>query len=203
MHGTLAETLLYYDRIAWFYINYQWRNGLLDAVLPFLRNQWFWVPLYFFLATYMPVRYRRSGLFWCLGFILSFVITDQITASWLKPHFQRLRPCFDPSLANIVHMMVPRGGMYSFPSSHAANHFAIGIFSAVTLGSRHKWLWPAAIIWAASICYAQVYVGVHFPLDVLVGGLIGTISGIFTGSVFNKLVKLDALPGDKTTGQTV
>ncbi|NDC42882.1 MAG: phosphatase PAP2 family protein, partial [Chitinophagia bacterium] len=77
-----------------------------------------------------------------------------------------------------------------FPSSHAANHFSVGIFSAMTMGKRYTWIWPTAITWAALVCYSQVYVGVHFPLDVTVGAFIGTITGIVTGTFFNKWVKM-------------
>lgn len=190
MHNSLHDTIIYWDHIAWYYVNIQWRNNVLDFIMPFLRNQWFWVPLYFFLAVFMPVNYRKKGVFWCLVFFLSFVISDQVSAHLLKPIFHRLRPCNNPALTNIIHNIVPCGSGYSFPSSHAANHFSIGIFSAITLGSRLKWVWPAAILWAVSVAYAQVYVGVHYPVDVTAGGLIGIATGIITGSLFNRFIGL-------------
>ncbi len=192
MPQSILDTILYYDHIAWYYLNYQWHNVLLDVVLPFVRNQWFWAPLYFFLLLAMPLRYRKTGWFWCLGFLISFIISDQITASLLKPHFQRLRPCNNPALTGIIHSLVPCGGQYGFPSSHAANHFSIGIFSAVTTGRYFKWVWPVAILWALLVSYAQVYVGVHYPLDVVCGGLIGWGTGVFTGKLFNRFMPLPA-----------
>ena len=135
----------------------------------------------------MPYKYKKTGWLWCLTFFISFAISDQITGGWLKPHFARLRPCANPALASIVHIIVPCGGIYSFPSSHAANHFSIGIFSAVTMGKTYKWVWPTAILWAILVSYAQVYVGVHYPLDVTVGGMIGILTGVFTGTFFNRL----------------
>ena len=186
MSGSIIDTIIYYDQIAWYYVNFQWRNGWLDALLPFVRNQWFWVPLYFFLAAFMPYQYRKKGWLWCMGFIVAFIISDEVTGSLLKPYFHRLRPCNNPALASIIHLIVPCGGLYGFPSSHAANHFSIGIFSAVTLGGQYKWIWPAAILWAALVSYAQVYVGVHYPLDVTCGALIGIVAGTATGGIFNK-----------------
>jgi undecaprenyl-diphosphatase len=104
----------------------------------------------------------------------------------MKPIFHRVRPCNNPALNSIIHLIVPCGSGYSFPSSHAANHFAMGIFSAITLGKRYKWVLPLAIVWAISVSFAQVYVGVHYPIDVTCGGIIGTIIGISTGKLFNR-----------------
>ena len=77
--------------------------------------------------------------------------------------------------------------------SHAANHFSISLFSAVTMGRYNKWVWPVAILWAMSVCYAQVYVGVHYPLDVTVGACIGVLAGVFTGKIYNRYFKLNEL----------
>jgi len=183
--NSLREYLVYCDHIAWYYINTQWTNPVLDYIVPFLRNQWFWVPLYFFLAIYMPLRYRRNGLIWCLFFIVSFAFSDQVSAHWLKPFFHRVRPCNNPYFSSLIHILVPCGSGYSFPSSHAANHFSIGVFSAVTLGRQVKWIWPVALLWATVVAFSQVYVGVHFPLDVSVGAVIGIITGVIMGKSFN------------------
>lgn len=198
----IHDILVYADHVAWYYLNTQWHNAFLDLVVPFLRNQWFWVPLYLFLLLFMPSRYRRNGWLWCLMFFISFVLSDQVSATLLKPYFHRLRPCNNPYLTGIVRNLVPCGSGKSFPSSHAANHFSIAIFSAVTLGRTARWVWPLAIIWALSVCYAQVYVGVHYPLDVTVGGLIGTLIGILTGKTYNRFIglqpKVPATPNDTT-----
>lgn len=191
MHGGLHDTIIYCDHVVWYYINIQWRYKVLDVVLPFFRNQWFWAPVYLFLAVYMPANYRRQGLIWCAVFILSFVLSDQVSAHLLKPFFHRLRPCNNPALSTIIHNIVPCGSGYSFPSSHAANHFSIGLFTAATLGKKYRWLWPVCIAWAISVCYAQVYVGVHYPLDVAVGGSIGTLTGLAMGWFFNRYLKLE------------
>lgn len=191
MFKALHDSILYADSIAWYYLNTQWRCAFLDLVTPFLRNQWTWAPLYLFLAIFMPARYRRSGWIWCIAFLVSFILSDQISATFLKPYFHRVRPCNNPFLAGIVHNIVPCGGGLSFPSSHAANHFSIGIFGAMTLGKAYRWVWPVSIIWAISVCYSQVYVGVHYPLDVLCGGLLGAAIGTFTGRLYNKYVGLE------------
>ncbi len=194
MLNQLHDTIVYYDHIAWYYLNTRWHNAFLDLVVPFLRNPVFWAPLYLFLALFMPLKFRKNGLIWCMVFILSFVISDQVSATILKPYFHRLRPCHNPYLTSIIHMLVPCGGQYGFPSSHAANHFSLGVFSAVTLGRFAKWIWPVAIIWAISVSFAQVYVGVHYPLDVTCGGLLGAMIGMISGRLFNKYWHLEFSP---------
>ena len=190
MLRSIADKLLSWDHMAWYYVNFQWRSPALDLIMPFLRNQWFWAPLYFFLLLFMPLKFSKKGWLWCLLFFISFVISDQVSAALLKPYFQRLRPCNNPALASIVHIIVPCGSGYSFPSSHAANHFSMGIFSATTLGYRYKWVWPVALLWAIAVCYAQVYVGVHFPADVVCGALIGTLAGSLTGRIYKRYFPL-------------
>jgi undecaprenyl-diphosphatase len=180
------DLIIYADHVIWYYLNTQWHNAVLDWVMPFLRNQWFWAPLYLFLAIFIPSAFGKKGVFWCLAFLISFIISDQLSATFIKPFFHRIRPCNNAQLTGIVHLIVPCGSGLSFPSSHAANHFSLAVFSAVTLGRYKKWVRPVAIAWAASVCYAQVYVGVHYPLDVFAGGLLGTLIGAATGKAFNR-----------------
>ena len=190
MLKTVQNSLLYWDHVAWFFINTRWHNSLFDLVLPFIRNQWFWAPLYFFLLLFMPSRFGKKGWVWCLFFIISFAISDQVSAHLLKPLFQRLRPCNTPYLYSVIRTLVPCGGGYSFPSSHAANHFALAVFGIATLKFNFRRLWIPAVLWAAAVSYAQVYVGVHFPLDVLCGAIIGILTGMTTGAVFNRYFRL-------------
>jgi undecaprenyl-diphosphatase len=163
---------------------------VLDTVVPFLRNQWFWAPLYLFLLLFMPRTFGKYGWLWCAGFIVTFGLSDQLSAHLIKPIFGRLRPCNDPVLSTITHLLVDCGSGKSFPSSHAANHFALAVFSGVTLAHMARWVWLAGLLWAASVAYAQVYVGVHFPLDVTAGGLLGAGVGLLTGKLFNNRFRL-------------
>lgn len=183
----LHDTLIYWDYTAWYYINTQWINDFFDVLMPFLRNQWTWAPLYLFLAIFMPVNYGRKGLMWCVFFIMAFAMGDFISASIIKPYYVRLRPCNNPYIKDVVHLLVPCGSGLSFPSSHATNHFAMGIFSAVSLQKKARWIWIAALLWAFSVAYAQVYVGVHYPGDVLVGAILGTTIGLLVGYMYNRV----------------
>ena len=189
MLAKLHEILVYIDYTTWYYLNTVWQNDFLDAVVPYFRNQWTWAPLYLFLLVFMLKNFRYRGLMWCVFFLATFALSDQLSAHLLKGIFMRIRPCNNPQLAGIVHNIVPCGSGYSFPSSHAANHFALGIFSAITLKHLGKWIWYVSVFWAASVAYAQVYVGVHFPLDVVCGGMLGIAAGLLTARLF--LIKFD------------
>lgn len=182
---TLPHDLLVLDHKVWYYLNVSWRNDFLDAVVPYLRNQWTWAPLYLFLLVFMLYNYKKTGLLWCLFFLATFALADQASAHYLKPLFQRTRPCNDVELSKLVHIIVRCGSGYSFPSSHATNHFALGVFAAITMQHSVRYIWWIALLWAASVSYAQVYVGVHFPLDVVCGGLLGSAIGIVTAKLFH------------------
>lgn len=195
----LHDALIYWDYTAWYYLNTQWINDFFDVLMPFLRNQWTWAPLYLFLLIFMPANYGRKGWMWCVFFLMAFAIGDFVSASLIKPYYLRLRPCNNPYIKDIVHLLVPCGSGLSFPSSHATNHFAMGIFSAVSFSKQAKWLWPVAILWALSIGYAQVYVGVHFPGDVLVGGFLGTLIGLLVGYTYNRVYNKRVVVSDSNT----
>ncbi len=186
----LHDIVVSCDHHIWYYMNTQWHNAFFDAVVPCLRNPLFWAPLYVFMAIFMPVKFRKNGWIWCLVFLISFALSDQISVNVIKPYFHRVRPCNNPYLSHVIHLLVECGSGYSFPSAHAANHFSMGVFAAVTLGKVAKWVVPVAIIWALLVSFAQVYVGVHFPLDVTCGGLLGATIGIITGKLFNRYFSL-------------
>lgn len=193
----LHDILIYLDYKVWYCLNVQWTNSFLDFIIPFFRNQWTWAPLYLFLLVFMLLNFRYRGLMWCLFFLATFAISDQLSAHLFKELFQRTRPCNNPHLQPFMHIIVPCGAGYSFPSAHAANHFSLAIFSSITLGRlvpRVRWI---ALSWAFLVAYSQVYVGVHFPLDVFCGGLLGIVAGKFTGKIFLLKFDLSAEPKAK------
>ncbi len=193
---SLLRKLLALDLNIWYYLNVEWTSDFLDAVIPYFRNQFFWAPLYLFLAVFLPFHYGRKGWAWSGGFLISFGLADFISASLIKPYIGRLRPCNTPELQDLVHLIVNCGSGLSFPSSHATNHFALATFVAVTLGKPYRWVRWATLFWALLVSYAQVYVGVHFPGDVIAGGILGACIGGITGRVYNR--KVGVLPQLRT-----
>ncbi|MCO5286323.1 MAG: phosphatase PAP2 family protein [Chitinophagaceae bacterium] len=119
------------------------------------------------------------------------MVSDFTSSSVIKEAFFRLRPCRDPEMAGQVRFIVKYCPVSSsFVSSHAVNHFAISTFIFATFRKPLSNWWALILLWAALVCYAQVYVGVHYPVDVLAGGLFGVFLGGLTATIFNRLVKL-------------
>ena len=145
--------------------------------MPYLRNAFIWVPVYVFFGAFIIKNFSSRAIFLIAGIILAFGIADYSSASILKPMFMRARPCRDLFTASYVIKLVNCGPAYSLPSAHAANHFAISTFLAFALPSKTKWMVRLLYGWAAMVAFAQVYVGVHYPLDVLTGALLGCIIG--------------------------
>ena len=166
-------------------INAQWSISWLDPFMLLLRNPVAWAPLYVVILVWSFFK-MKPWFWWFLALtLLSFAITDFGSSSLLKPFFGRLRPCYDADLQDTVRSLVGCGGRYSMPSSHAANHFGLAMFwyRAVLFatGKRWHWVW----IWALMIGYAQVYVGKHFPFDIVMGAIMGLSAGWGTSALFN------------------
>jgi undecaprenyl-diphosphatase len=167
-------------------INRKLSHPALDAILPWLRESAFWVPLYVFLVAWGILNLGKKAFWWVLSAFLTIGLSDQVSSGFIKNTVARVRPCRDPEvLPQIVLRLEHCSGAFSFTSSHAANHFALAMFVfaslAPTLGTKiTRWLF----VWAAAICYAQMYVGVHYPLDVLGGTLVGLLCGWLTAKLY-------------------
>jgi len=180
----ILESLEKLDRSLFKLVNQDAHASFLDPVMSLLRNPDTWIPLYVFMAFWSVIRLKKFTWLFVLCTLLMFAFTDSVTAFVFKPFFERLRPCAEPSLAGIVRVLDGCGGKYSFPSNHAANHFALATFwyGAIkkTTGKKWYWLWA----WAFLICYAQVYVGKHYPGDILAGTVFGICAGTLTYRLF-------------------
>ena len=176
-----------WDKKLFVLLNSKWTNPFFDTVLPYFRDSVFWAPLYLFLLVFIAVNYGKKGLWWSLAFICTIAIADMVSSRIFKPGFDRLRPCQDPFFFDRVRLLLKHcAGSASFTSSHAANHFGMATFVSISLYPTFKRYIYLSYVWAFFICYAQIYVGVHYPLDVLGGAAIGTLAGVLTASVFTK-----------------
>lgn len=185
--ASIWQIMVRWDQALFEKINGDWSNPFFDAVMPFLRTSLNWAPLYLFVLVLVLQNFRTKGLWWILFFILTIALTDLSGTYIFKHNIERLRPCRDPEFASHVRMLLKNcAGGFSFISNHAANHFGMAAFFYVTFRPiAGRWA-RAGFFWAAAIAYSQVYVGVHYPLDVLAGGILGIILGFTTGYVFSK-----------------
>lgn len=166
------------DQELFYLIHHELANPFLDAVLPHYRDKLTWVPLYLVAAYLLWKQHGMNGLRLLLLIALAITVADQLTSSVIKPLVGRARPCYAAIFEGQIRELVGCGGHDSFPSSHAANHFALATLLALTwLQNRRGWIW-AFMLWAASISLAQVYVAKHYPLDILVGGVLGALVGV-------------------------
>lgn len=150
---------------------------ILDPVFLMLRNASTWIPLYLYLL-YWVIRYHRNySIPFIVLSIAVFASGDLLSARLFKPLFERPRPCYSETLAPIIRNLIPCGGYYSLPSSHATNHFALAGFWFMTIKTLNLQKHYTLFAWAAVIGYAQVYVGKHYPLDILAGAVLGLCIG--------------------------
>lgn len=175
------------DRWLFKKINGDWFNPFFDRLMPFMREPNHWLPLYLFLFVFITLNFKNSW-WWVLFFICTVSLTDMTGTYIFKHNIERLRPCMDPEFYTHVRLVLNRcGGGYSFISNHAANHFGITVFTYFTLKHHFDSKWFKLIfLWPALIVYAQVYIGIHYPLDVICGALVGIGIGYSTSRFFNK-----------------
>jgi undecaprenyl-diphosphatase len=185
----LLQWLDHADKVAFTFIHRGFSAPWLDVVMLLLRNAYVWIPLYVFML-YWALRYDKTiGWKFVAVTVLCFAITDFTSSTILKYYFERLRPCYDEDTVKVIRGIIGCGGRYSFPSSHAANHFGLATFwfYAVHFLTRQKWYW--CWVWAFLIGLAQVYIGKHFPLDIAGGALLGCCTGWLLFKLFEVWVR--------------
>jgi undecaprenyl-diphosphatase len=179
------QELLHADYALMLKINRDWQIPFFDTVALFIRESTFWVPVYVFLVLLATINYGRRGFWWIATLLGLVALTDLLSSHVVKEILYRPRPCRDEFMAHQIRFLAKTCGMNgSFTSSHATNHFAIAMFLYQTLKTKSSW-WGMAFLWAGLISYAQVYVGVHYPADILGGALLGCTAGYLVARIFN------------------
>jgi undecaprenyl-diphosphatase len=123
---------------------------------------------------------------------LTVTVSDQLSGNYIKKSIQRIRPCNNEMMQEYVVKRIPCGSGFSFTSAHASNHFALAVIMIFLFAGQYRWVTWAAPMWAATISFAQVYVGVHFPADVTVGALLGILIALLMILVFKPYIQKEA-----------
>lgn len=170
------EKIIEADKQLFLYLN-SFHTDWLDPVMLQITYTQFWVPLYLFLIYLIFKYYSNKAWIILAGVGVAILLSDQITSSLMKPLFARFRPSHEPSLQGMVHHVNEyKGGLYGFASSHAANTFATALFIWLLFKTKYRWI-AVLFIWATVVSYTRVYLGVHYPGDIVIGSLIGLLCG--------------------------
>ena len=166
-----------------------WFNGLyapwLDPVMVLITGRDVWIPFYALLIGWLAFQYRKRAVGMVLTLAVAVALSDQTASALLKPLTHRLRPCHTPGLENIIHPVLECGGLYGFASSHAANTFALATGLWLLLGQQYpvvRWVF----LWAVIVSYSRIYVGAHYPLDVLAGAGIGVLAALLCVGLYHR-----------------
>jgi len=163
-----------------------WHSTFTDEMWWLVSLKWSWTLIFMALGWVLLHKNRLQALLIIAMVVLAVVLADQISSSLIKGMVERLRPTHDPSLADAVRTVNDyRGGMYGFVSSHAANSFAGAML--LTLLTRHRLITWALFGWAVLQCYSRVYLGVHYPGDILGGIVVGMLVGWGVWALWNVL----------------
>jgi undecaprenyl-diphosphatase len=174
----MIEAIKNWDEAAFLWLN-SFHSSALDPIVLQLTQTITWIPLYV-LLLYLIYRIDPKNTAWILGGVmLTILLSDQVTSGLMKPYFERLRPCHDPRWDGMLNLYGRCGGLYGFVSSHAANTFGLATFLTLKLGKKQKaiaWLFLYALL----VSYTRIYLGVHYPLDVFFGAVVGILAAIFS-----------------------
>lgn len=168
----MIETIKYAE-YEWFLWLNSFHSPTFDVIMFWVTFRFTWLPLYVYVIYYTYIKFKAT--FWqnLIFIVLSVGLSDRFTSGFMKPFFQRFRPCHDPLIQQMVHVVGDCGGQFGFASSHAANCFALA--TSFYLLNRGDKLTIFLFIWAIIVSYSRIYVGVHFPTDLLVGAIIGVL----------------------------
>jgi undecaprenyl-diphosphatase len=191
---TVWQWLDQLDKAAYIFIHAKAYSPSLDWLMLLLRKPETWIPLYAF-VLYWIFRYGKKNTWKFIALsLVCFALTNSVSVEVLKPFFARLRPCHEEVLQPILRNIISCGGEYSMPSAHASNHFGLAAFWFLSInyikGKKWYWLW----FWAFIVCYAQVYVGKHYPGDILVGAVFGTLIGYLIFRLFRLRTAPQSIP---------
>lgn len=181
------EEIILEDKQAMIFLN-NLGSSTFDPFWILVSEKWFWIPLYVIFLYFLYKNFNKKSLFYILLFVaLGITASDQI-ANIFKFGFERLRPCHDPSLEGLLRE-VKCGGKFGFYSAHSSNSFFVATYLTILLGKKIKQLPYVLFVWAAIVAYSRVYLGMHFPGDIIIGAIMGILLALFFGILAKKVIR--------------
>lgn len=182
----MIERVLQLDKDLFFLINGNQADWL-NPIMLLLSSGVAWIPLYLGLVWLLYQKYGKAFYKHVLVLLIVFLLTDQTSSGLIKPLVERLRPCHEPAMNDHVQLLTKCGGKFSFPSGHATNTMGLAIGIYLLYGvSAGIWL----ILWAVLVGYSRIYLGVHYPLDVVAGFALGYLIAMLACGIARKSLKL-------------
>jgi undecaprenyl-diphosphatase len=168
-------------------------NSFFDQVMWYISSITFWIPAYVILLAYLIFKNKKQSLYIVIAIALVILISDQVASGIIKPLAERLRPSQEPSLEGLVHIINGyKGGKFGFVSSHAANTFGLAMF--LTLLFKNRIFSVCILAWAAIVSYSRIYLGVHYPGDIVGGVIIGLLAAWLVFKLYDWFMTRKAQP---------
>ena len=153
-----------------------WNSPFCDELMWLISGRYTWIPLYVILIVAMLRKTGRQWWLMLIGVALAVGLADIISVQCFKYTVMRYRPTHNLELEGVLHIVHGyHGGLYGFVSSHAANTFAIALFSSLML--QRRIVTVLVFAWACLVCYSRMYIGAHYPADIACGALVGALCG--------------------------
>lgn len=161
-----------------------------DSFWLILTNKYSAIPLYCLLLFFTYKKFGIKKTVILLAFIAVLILVSDQTSNLFKNGFKRLRPCYNDEIANLSRLVSNRcGGLYSYFSAHAANSMAIAVFFSFALNFKSKISVFLLLFWAVLVAYSRIYIGVHFPLDIITGMFFGILYGTLFYKLFSAFIR--------------
>ncbi|MBS9523165.1 phosphatase PAP2 family protein [Litoribacter ruber] len=155
------------------------RADWLDPVMLTFTGSVIWIPLYLFILYFVFKDYGKQSFWFLMGIGLAILFADQVASALMKPYFGRLRPCHDERWLDDINNYGGCGGMFGFVSSHSSNAFAVATYFTLVFWGKRNWVgW--LFLWAAMYAFTRVYLGVHYPGDIIVGAIVGIVGAVLS-----------------------